>query len=310
MTAPDQPRVLAMTGATGFVGGATLQRAVAAGWQVRALTRRPQQTRDGVTWIDGALDRPDSLAAMIAGADAVLHIAGVVNVPTRAAFEAGNAIATANVVAAARDAGVARFVHVSSLAAREPALSNYGWSKERAEAVVMESALDWTIIRPPAVFGPGDTDMLDLFRMVGRGIALLPPPGRMSAIYVDELARLLLAVTADKGETLGRIYEPDDGQDGGWTHREFARAIGRAVGRPRVPALSVPAAVLKAGGHLDRLVRRDRAKLTPDRAAYIAHPDWVAAAGTQPPAALWQPALATDEALAETVRWYREQGWL
>ena len=111
----------------------------------------------------------------------------------------------------------------------------------------MESALDWTIIRPPAVFGPGDTDMLDLFRMVGRGIALLPPPGRMSAIYVDELARLLLAVTADKGETLGRIYEPDDGQDGGWTHREFARAIGRAVGRPRVPALSVPAAVLKAG---------------------------------------------------------------
>ncbi len=130
------------------------------------------------------------------------------------------------------------------------------------------------------------------------------------AIYVDELARLLLAVTADKGETLGRIYEPDDGQDGGWTHREFARAIGRAVGRPRVPALSVPAAVLKAGGHLDRLVRRDRAKLTPDRAAYIAHPDWVATAGTQPPAALWQPALATDEALAETVRWYREQGWL
>ena len=146
--------------------------------------------------------------------------------------------------------------------------------------------------------------------MVGRGIALLPPPGRMSAIYVDELARLLLAVTADRDDTVGRIYEPDDGQAGGWTHREFARAIGRAVGRPRVPALSVPAAVLKAGGHLDRLVRRDRAKLTPDRAAYIAHPDWVATAGTQPPAALWQPALATDEALAETVRWYREQGWL
>lgn len=122
MTAPEQPRVLAMTGATGFVGSATLQRAVTAGWQVRALTRRPQEPRDGVTWIDGALDRLDSLAAMIAGADAVLHIAGVVNVPTRAAFEAGNAIATANVVAAARDAGVARFVHVSSLAARADAV--------------------------------------------------------------------------------------------------------------------------------------------------------------------------------------------
>src|SRR3546814_5033592 len=87
---------------------------------------------------------------MVAGADAVMHIAGVVNVPTRAAFEAGNATATAHVVDAARDAGVTRFVHVSSLAAREPALSNYGWSKERAEAVVRDSGLDWTIVRPPA----------------------------------------------------------------------------------------------------------------------------------------------------------------
>ena len=68
--------------------------------------------------------------------------------------------------------------------------------------------------------------------------------------------------------------------------------------------------VIRAALRWPGLVRRDRAKLTPDRAAYIAHPDWVAAAGTQPPAALWQPALATDEALAETVRWYREQGWL
>src|SRR3546814_5365821 len=65
---------------------------------VRALTRRPQPEREGVTWIAGALDQPDSLAEMAAGADVVMHIAGVVNVPTRAAFEAGNATATANVV--------------------------------------------------------------------------------------------------------------------------------------------------------------------------------------------------------------------
>ncbi|HKX88447.1 MAG TPA: NAD-dependent epimerase/dehydratase family protein, partial [Sphingopyxis sp.] len=109
-----------MTGATGFVGGATMRDAVAAGWRVRALTRRPQPEREGVTWIEGALDNGNSLAGMTAGADVVMHIAGVVNVPTRAAFEAGNATATANVVDAARGAGVTRFVHVSSLAAREP----------------------------------------------------------------------------------------------------------------------------------------------------------------------------------------------
>lgn len=303
-------RTIAMTGATGFVGGATLNQAIAAGWHVRALTRRPQEPRVGVTWIAGALDRPDSLADMAAGADAVLHIAGVVNVPTRADFEAGNVAATAHVVAAAREAGAARFVHVSSLAAREPSLSNYGWSKERAEAVVTQSDRDWTIVRPPAVFGPGDTEMLDLFRMCRRGVALLPPPGRMSAIHVDELARLLLAVAADRDVSIGQTYEPDDGRTGGWSHRDFAQAIARAVGRASIPTLSVPAAVLKAGGHLDRLVRRGGAKLTPDRAAYIAHPDWVATDGAQPPAALWTPRLDTDAALADTVRWYREQGWL
>src|SRR5690606_27438390 len=110
---------------------------------VRALTRRPQPEREGVTWIAGALDRPDSLAEMAAGSDVVMHIAGVVNVPTRAEFEAGNATATSHVVDAARHAGVTRFVHVSSLAAREPQISNYSWSKARAETIVRASGLDW-----------------------------------------------------------------------------------------------------------------------------------------------------------------------
>ena len=298
-----------MTGATGFVGGATMRDAIAAGWHVRALTRRPQPERKGVTWIAGALDNTDSLAEMTAGSDVVMHIAGVVNVPTRAAFEAGNATATRNVINAARGAGVTRFIHVSSLAAREPGISNYGWSKERAEVIVRDSGLDWTIVRPPAVFGPGDTEMLDLFRMARRGVALVPS-GRMSAIYVDELARLLLALAADRGPSIGQIYEPDDGRATGWSHRSFARAVGRAVGRHRLATVATPAFLLKAGGRLDRLVRRSRAKLTPDRARYIAHPDWVATAGAGPPADLWQPRRDTDDALAETVRWYRREGWL
>ena len=301
---------LAMTGATGFVGRATLRQAVEAGWHVRALTRRAQEARDGVTWIAGALDRADSLTEMVAGADALLHIAGVVNVPTRAAFEAGNAVATANVVEAARGAGGRRFVHVSSLAAREPGLSHYGWSKARAETIVEASGLDWTIVRPPAVFGPGDTEMLDLFRMARRGLMLIPPRGRMSAIYVDELARLLVALAAERHAGVGQTYEPDDGQPGGWSHRGFARAIGRAVGRDRVATLAVPAPLLHAGGRLDMLVRRHRAKLTADRARYIAHPDWVAAEGACPPPDVWRPAVDTADALAETVRWYRQEGWL
>src|SRR3546814_12219400 len=105
------------------------------------LVRSPE--RVGVTWIDGALDSPDALDRLVAGADAVIHIAGVVNAPDRAGFVAGNIEGTRAIVAAAERANVRRFVHVSSLAAREPALSVYGWSKAAAEKVVDASALDW-----------------------------------------------------------------------------------------------------------------------------------------------------------------------
>ena len=104
--------ILAITGATGFVGGALVDQALAAGHDVRALTRRPQPPREGVTWVGGALDRPDALVALCTGADAVIHVAGVVNAPDRAGFAAGNVDGTRAAIAAAQAAGVRRFIHV------------------------------------------------------------------------------------------------------------------------------------------------------------------------------------------------------
>ena len=142
--------ILAITGATGYVGRRVLALAES---PVRALTRRPQSPQPGVAWIEGDLADTAALAQLCKGADAVLHIAGVVNAPTRAAFDAGNVAGTAAMLAAA---GSRRFVHVSSLAAREPQISNYGASKAAAERLVMTSDLDWVIVRPPGVYGPGD----------------------------------------------------------------------------------------------------------------------------------------------------------
>ncbi len=186
--------VLAITGGTGFVGGRLIDLAIESGYEVRALARRTQPDRPRVTWIEGALDTPAALDALVRGADAVIHVAGVVNAPDRAGFAVGNIAGTQAMVDAARTAGVGRFVHVSSLSAREPALSNYGWSKAEAEAVVVASGLDWTIVRPTAIYGPGDMEMRDMFRMARFGLALLPPPGRISVIEVGDLARLLLAL--------------------------------------------------------------------------------------------------------------------
>jgi nucleoside-diphosphate-sugar epimerase len=298
---------LAITGGTGFVGKRLIEQALAAGYRVRALTRRVQAPRDGVVWITGALDNATALANLAAGADVVIHVAGVVNAPDRAEFVTGNITGTQAIVDATRAAGIVRFVHVSSLAAREPQLSVYGWSKHGAEEVVAASGLDWTMVRPSGVFGPGDKDWLDMFRAAKVGLALLPPPGKIAVIHVDDLVRLLIALVATNPGRV--ILEADDGKPGGWTHREFARAIGTAVGR-KVLALDLPKPVMLAAARVDRLLRGDKAKLTADRVGYFCHPDWTIDPARAPDPALWRAQIPTPEGLAATAAWYREHSLL
>jgi nucleoside-diphosphate-sugar epimerase len=298
--------ILAITGGTGFVGSRLIALATEAGHQVRALTRREQAEREHIAWIPGDLQNRDALARLAEGADAVIHVAGVVNAPDRAGFALGNVEGTANMLAAAQAAGVERFVHVSSLAAREPGLSDYGWSKAEGDRLVTASPLDWSIVCPPAIYGPGDMEMLELFKLAKKGIALLPPGGRISVIEVGDLGRLLLALAVSDGRL---ILDADDGVETGWSHKDFARAIGAAVGK-RVAAFALPRPLLMAGAHLDRLIRGKGAKLTPDRVAYFCHTDWVVDASKRPPANLWKPEIPTEQGLAATAAWYRQQGLL
>lgn len=300
--------ILAVTGGTGFVGRRLIALAVERGHTVRALARRPQDAQEGVEWIEGSLEDRDALERLVTDSDAVIHVAGVINAPNAAGFEAGNVTGTLAMLAAATAAGIRRFVHVSSLAAREPKLSQYGASKARSEELVEGSGLDWVIVRPPAVYGPGDKETLELFRMAKAGFILLPPKGRLSLVHVDDLARLLV-VLAESPVPEKEVIEPDDGRASGWTHREFAAALGRAVGRKAV-ALATPRPVLRLGAAFDRLLRGDKAKLTPDRAAYFAHPDWVISSSSAPPKDVWRPEIATEDGLASTAEWYRAEGWL
>jgi len=299
--------VIAITGGTGFVGSRLIAIALEAGHTIRALTRREQAEREGITWVPGDLSDTPALAHLAEGADAVIHVAGVVNAPDLAGFALGNIGGTANMLAAAEGARVKRFVHVSSLSAREPEISNYGWSKAEGDKLVEASPLDWSIVRPPAIYGPGDMEMLDLFKLAKRGLALLPPGGRLSVIHVDDLARLLLALAVS--DNCPTILDADDGVEGGWSHVEFGRAIGRAMNK-RVAAISLPRPLVMAGAMLDRLVRGGKAKLTPDRAAYFCHQDWVIDPAKRPPANLWTPQVKTEEGLATTAAWYRQQGLL
>lgn len=300
---------IAVTGGTGFVGQAVLDAANRSGKKIRALTRREQEPREGIEWIGGDLHDHAALERLVDGAETLLHIAGVVNAPDPAGFEQGNVVGTQNCLAAARLAGLSRFVCVSSLSAREPGLSDYGRSKRLAEEAVQVSGLDWTIVRPPAIYGPRDTEMLELFRTAKMGVVPMPPAGRASIVHVDDLARLLLELTSAEPSLLQRIFEPDDRREGGWPHAELAQAIGAAMGR-NIWAPAMPEWLLKAAARLDLSLRGHGAKLTPDRARYMVHPDWVSSPDKAVPDTIWQPQIATSEGLAATAQWYRSKGWL
>ena len=300
---------IAVTGATGFVGCALREAAAEQGAELRALTRRKQPGAAGVEWIEGDLHDRKALTRLVAKAEAVIHVAGVVNTPDPMGFHLGNVEGTMALVEAAVAARVPRFVFVSSLAAREPQLSKYGASKRHAEKLVAASGLDWTIVRPPAIYGPRDREILDIFRAARWGVVPMPPPGRASIIHVDDLARLLLNLVPGYESTSHRVFEPHDGREGGWPHARLARAIGRAVGKS-VWAPSLPRRALGAAAWLDRRLRGRKAKLTPDRVDYMCHPDWVSHPDKAPPLELWRPEISTRDGLKATAAWYREQGWL
>lgn len=304
----DQPTI-ALTGATGFVGHAVLDAALAAGYAVRALTRRDQAGRGDVHWVRGDLSDTASLSELTRGVEATIHVAGVTNASEPAGFEEGNVAGTLNLIETVVAKGIPRFVHVSSLSAREPELSAYGASKARAEKLLMASPLDWTIVRPPAIYGPHDKEIFELFRAARWGVVPTPSEGRTSMLHVEDLARLLVALVTGGDVVSGHVFEPDDGKPQGWDHYEMARAIGWAVGRrPKVLGLSRKA--LERAAWVDRFFRGTKAKMTLDRAAYFSHPDWVVSPEAAVPQAIWQPRIETRQGLKTTAQWYRENKWL
>ena len=174
--------------------------------------------------------------------------------------------------------------------------------------MVQASPLDWCIVRPPAVYGPGDKETLDLFKMARGGLIYMPPKGRLSLIHVDDLARLLIGLT-DADAPAGLVIEPDDGKVGGWTHIEFGEALGFAVGRP-ARTIPMPRFLLSIASMLDGLVRRGNAKLTADRVAYFCHSDWTVDPSLAAPSTVWKPAIETRAGLKATAEWYSEHRWL
>ncbi len=312
MTAP----LAAVTGGTGFLGRYVVAALADAGWRVRLLARRepthPLLAPVAFETVRGDLGDPAALSRLVRGASAVVHVAGLVKARSRREFLVVNRDGTGRLAAiVAREAPAARFVLVSSQAARMPQLSAYAASKRAGEAVVAASlgSASWVVVRPCVVYGPWDREGLALFRLAQGRIAPRPsrPEPRIAMIHARDAAAAIAALSAaGPGHA---VFELCDGRPDGYGWSELLGEAGTALGRvPRcvpVPDLLVRAAGL-AGDVVGRLNGR-ASMFGQGKAGEILHRDWSSDPSLQPPRTLWTPRLDLPTGLRETVAWWRQQ---
>ena len=300
-------RTCAVTGATGFLGRHLVRALAEQGFKVRVLARRDPITAFGETPTEvvvGGLNA-QALGELCRGADVLIHLAGLVKARSAGEFAAVNAEG-ARLAALAAKAANARMVLVSSLAAREPQLSYYAASKragERAAAEVLGEGL--SIVRPPAIYGPGDLETLQIFRFAAAS-PLLPvfdARARIALIHVEDAARQIAAAALD-APGQGCVALSDARPEGyGW--REIVQTAAIAVGR-RGRLVPLPGAVLAGVGAAGSLAQAlgARPMLTLGKSRELLWPDWSLA-----PEERWTDAPPAAYSLAEgfrhTVQWWR-----
>lgn len=301
-------RIVALTGATGFIGSALRQRLLQSGVHVRALSRQSGGSEDGTEWVHGGLGDIDALNELVAGADAVIHCAGAVRGSSPAEFNQANIEGSLRLTDAARSTGTCeRFLLMSSLAARYPDLSWYAFSKYAAEQQVKNAARDVpvTIFRPTAVYGPGDQEMRPLFEWLLRGwlFTLGGSGSRLTFIHVEDLTNAVLKWLVAPQAPSG-TYELNDCQQGGYGWNSIA-AIAAEIRNGPVHRISIPTPLLKGGAwvnlYISRLFHR-APMLTPAKVRELTHSDWSCSNDPIQKALGWEPKILLSRALQE--RWF------
>jgi nucleoside-diphosphate-sugar epimerase len=241
---------------------------------------------------------------LVNGSAAVIHAAGVVRGSCRADFDRINVDGTAALLAVLKSqANPPRLLLLSSLAAREPGLSWYAGSKRAGEALLArEPELDWVILRPPPVYGPGDKEMLPVFQLMARGIALVPgdPGARMSLIHVADLVTAIIACltsAATRHQTLSLCDDRATGYD--WY--ELA-AIAGTIWTRRVRIWQLPSWLLDTVARVNITLARITGRapmLTPPKLRELRHSDWVVNNDDITATTGWKPAVSLQNGLEE-----------
>ncbi len=299
-------RSIAVTGATGFVGGAITRSLVQGGYQVRVLVRPTSSDKplpQNVERVVGSLQDEPSIERLLQSVDALVHCAGAVRGARRSTFFANNADAVELLVRKAqRDHGIGRFLLISSLAATQPEVSPYAQSKRAGELALQEGAgdMNWLALRAPAVYGPGDRELMPLFKAMSRGVAPVwgSRGARFSLLFVTDLVAAVEQWLSSTTPVRG-IYELHDDRSDGYTMGDVIEIATHTLQR-RVYRIPVPPLLLDlvAAANL-RLARMAgyEPMLTPWKLNELRHPRWVCDNNDFTAATGWQPRISLAEGL-------------
>jgi len=240
-----------VTGATGFVGQEVMRQLVAAGHVARALVREGSVNKlpvlENVEVFPGDVTDAASLAGALAGCDAVIHLVGIIReYPGRGiTFKKLHVEATGNMLSAAAEQGVNRFVHMSSNGTRVNGSTDYHRTKWQGEELVRGSNLEWTILRPSLIFGPGSEFVGMLADLIGK-LPVVPVLGsgkyRMQPVAVEQVAASFIKAL-DKSETIGATYQLGGGES--YSYDEILDLTGAAIGRGHVAKVHQPLFMVK-----------------------------------------------------------------
>ena len=318
-----------VTGATGFVGRHLIDALLAAGDSVTALVRSPGKAQGlagrGVRIAPGDLGSMSALRSAVHDQEVIYHVAGLIAARNEAEFLAVNRDGTARLLEAASDAGRPHIVLVSSLAAGGPTergarltgdeeprpVTAYGRSKLAGESVLRRGTLPWTIVRPPTVYGPHDTEMLRVFRAAKLGITPVFGDGsqELSLVYGPDLGKAL-AAAGHAPATAGNVYYACHPEV--LTSRAVVRTIGAAMGKA-VRVLPLPRwtaqGALAVTAAFARVSRRPTL-LTPDKANEFFAPAWTCDPTPLMTATGWRAEFDLAAGARATVAWYRASGRL
>ncbi len=291
-------KVVFITGATGFIGQRLVSELLENGYRVRAMVR-PEKSTDkripqGCEQVPVSLTDVTRLAGIVAESSAVIYSAGSVRGRNSTDFALANIEGVrAMLKALEQSANPPPMLLLSSLAASKPQLSDYARSKYEGECVLHgKPSLPWTILRPPAVYGPGDKEMLPLLQMIRRGFLVHPGPHdqRLSLLHVDDLASAVSSCLSALQNCLHQTYAIDDGTPGGYDWQD----IGEAVSEKKFRILKLPDFLLEGSARMNLLFSKALGyspMLTPGKVRELKEAEWLCDNGDFMDATGWKPKL-------------------